>query len=273
MPAPPTSHTVNAHGLRLHYLDWGNDDLPPMLLLHGLQDCAGLWRSFAEGVRDSYHVVALDHRGHGDSPGATSYALEDYVREVGGVIDALGLCNVVLIGHSAGGKNAFIYTAEHPGDVAKLVITDMDPDAYNPGSVAMISRYKGESDEYDDLAGVVERLRSRQPGSTEDVLRANAVDLTTPAAGGRLRWKRHRDVVTQYDRPDAWAYLPRIDAPTLIVRGADSTLLTRDVAERMQQTIPNCRLAEIPDGGHWAHLESPDLYLRIVREFLDDAPE
>ena len=231
MPAPPTSHTVNAHGLRLHYLDWGNDDLPPMLLLHGLQDCAGLWRSFAEGVRDSYHVVALDHRGHGDSPRATSYALEDYVREVGGVIDALGLRNVVLIGHSAGGKNAFIYTAEHPGDVAKLVITDMDPDAYNPGSVAMISRYKGEADEYDGLAGVVERLRSRQPGSTEEVLRANAVDLTTPAADGRLQWKRHRDVVTQYDRPDAWAYLPRIGAPTLIVRGADSTLLTRDVAE------------------------------------------
>ena len=178
----------------------------------------------------------------------------------------------MLIGHSAGGKNAFIYTAEHPGDVAKLVITDMDPDAYNPGSVAMISRYKGESDEYDDLAGVVERLRSRQPGSTEEVLRANAVDLTTPAADGRLGWKRNRDVVTQYDRPDAWAYLPRISAPTLIVRGADSTLLTRDVAERMQRTIPDCCLAEIPDGGHWAHLERPDLYLRIVREFLDDAP-
>ena len=78
--------------------------------------------------------------------------------------------------------------------------------------------------------------------------------------------------MTQYDRPDAWDYLPRIGAPTLIVRGAESTLLTRDVAERMQRTILGCRLAEIPDGGHWAHLERPDLYLRIVREFLDDAP-
>ena len=175
----------------------------------------------------------------------------------------------MLIGHSAGAKNAFIHVAEHPERIAKLVITDMDPDAHNPGSAAMISRYKSESDEYADLDAVIERLRSRQPGSPAGLLRANAAALTKPATGSGVVWKRDRDVVTRYDRPDAWAYLPRVSVPTLIVRGAESTLLTGPVARRMREAIPDCHLVEIDGGGHWAHLESPEAYERAVLEFLE----
>ena len=81
MTTPPTEHTVNAHGLDLHYLDWGNPDAPPVLLLHGLQDSAALWGTFAESMCDDFHVIALDHRGHGDSPRAGTYQLADYVAE------------------------------------------------------------------------------------------------------------------------------------------------------------------------------------------------
>ena len=263
------SRWVEAHGLRLHYLDWGGDGAP-VLLLHGLQDCAGLWETLAAGIGGRYHVIALDARGHGDSPWAGSYRLADYVREAGAVIEALDLRDLALVGHSAGGKNAFVHVAEHPERIAKLVITDMDPDAHNPGSAAMISRYKSESDEYADLDAVVERLRSRQPGSPADVLLANAAALTKPASGGGLVWKRDRNVVTRYDRPDAWAYLPHISVPTLIVRGAESTLLTGPVARRMREAIPDCRLVEIDGGGHWAHLESPEAYERAVLDFLGD---
>ena len=270
------SRWVQAHGLHLHYLDWGNEGAPPVLLLHGLQDSAALWGTFAEGMRERFHVMALDHRGHGDSPRAESYALADYVRETAEVIEALDLRGLALMGHSAGSKNAFIHVAnqaadhaaDYPGRVSRLVITDMDPDSYNPGSVAMISRYKGEGDEYDDMAAVIERLRSRQPAASEAVMRASADALITPLPDGRLTWKRSRDIVTKYDRPDAWDYLPRVAVPTLIVRGADSPLLVHDVAVRMQAAIPDCRLVEIPGGGHWVHLERPDDYLRVVSEFL-----
>lgn len=265
---PPTSRFVNAHGLDLHCLDWGNASAPPLLLLHGLQDCAALWGTFAEAVRDDFHAVALDHRGHGDSPRADSYRLADYVAETHDAVRGLGLDKPALIGHSAGSKNAWLCIADNPGIASKLVITDMDPDSYNPGSVAMISRYKGESDEYESIEAVVERLRSRQPNSSDAELRRNADALAVGIGGGRYGWKRSRDVVTMYDRPDVWSRLPEVGAPTLIVRGAESTLLRRDVAERMQSAIPNCELVEIPGGGHWAHLEYPDVYAEIVREFL-----
>jgi len=270
MSTPPAQGFVRAHGLDLHYLDWGNPGAPPLLLLHGLQDSAALWATFAESMRGDYHVVALDHRGHGDSPRADSYRLADYVAETRDVAEGLGLAGATLIGQSAGSTNAWMCIAQHPGTAARLVITDMDPDSYNPGSVAMISRYKGESDLYPDFEAVVERLRSRQPNASDEELRRNAEALAKPADGGGYTWKRSRDVVTQYDRPDVWESLPGVGVPALIVRGADSTLLRHDVAVRMEAAIPDCRLVEIPGGGHWVHLEQPEAYAAAVRAFLQE---
>jgi pimeloyl-ACP methyl ester carboxylesterase len=272
MTETPESRWVEAHGLRLHLLDWGNPQLPPMLLLHGLQDSAHCWDQYAERVRDRYHVIALDHRGHGDSPWADTYHLEDYLTELAAVIEALGLDALVLIGHSAGGKNAFIHTSRHPERIAKLVIVEMDPDAVNPGSANMFVRYRSESDDYPDLAAVVERLRSRQPRSSEAVLEHDARHLTKASALGGLTWKRDRDLVVKYERPDAWAALPKIAVPTLIVRGADSPLLTAPVAARMDQAIPDSRLVAIPDAGHWVHLEQPERFAEAVDAFLETPP-
>jgi pimeloyl-ACP methyl ester carboxylesterase len=264
----PESKWIEAHGLRLHYLDWGSAELPPMLLLHGLQDAAHCWDQFAEAMRDRYHVIALDHRGHGDSAWAETYHLEDYLAELADVIERLDLRDLVLIGHSAGGKNAFIHTSRHPDRIAKLGIVEMDPDAVNPGSANMFVRYRSESDEYPDLPAVIERLHSRQPRSAEAVIEHDAVHLTKPAPDGGLTWKRDRDLVLKYERPDAWEYLPRIAVPTLIVRGADSPLLTAPVAARMRDAIPGSRLVEISDAGHWVHREQPEAFLDTVLEFL-----
>lgn len=264
----PTSGWVDANGLRLHYLDWGNPEAPDVLLLHGLQDCAALWATFASSIRDRYHVVALDHRGHGDSPRAGSYPISDYVTETADVVRGLGLSDVTLIGHSAGSKNAWMCIAQNPGLAKKLVITDMDPDSLNPGSVAMISRYKAEDDEYDSMDDVAARIQERQPNASDAETRYDAAVMTDIGVDGKLTWKRSRDVVTKYERPDAWDTLPRVGVPTLIIRGGDSTLLRADVAVRMAQVIPNCTLVEIPGGGHWVHLEQPEAYSRIVADFL-----
>ncbi len=80
----PESKWIEANGVRLHYVDWGGggggSDVSgakqPLLLVHGLQDCCRLWDFFARQVSDRYHVIALDHRGHGDSGWADSYGLE-----------------------------------------------------------------------------------------------------------------------------------------------------------------------------------------------------
>ncbi len=269
----PQDKTVLARGLNLHYLEWGGEGRQPMLLLHGLQDCAASWDFFAPRMTPWYRVLALDHRGHGDSPWDPdgSYKLADYVGELEAVIEALDLRNLVLIGHSAGAKNAFLYASEHSDRLDRLVVVDMDPDVYNPGSASMFQRYRTESDQWADLDAVVERLRSREPNASVETLRHHAAVLTREDPGGTRAWKRDRALVLGYERPDAWEVLDKIGCPTLLVRGANSPLLIHDVAVRMRVRIPNCQLAELGDAGHWCYDENPADFEKAVLGFLGKA--
>ncbi len=268
----PTSGHVEAGGVRLHYVDWGNRGAPAMVLLHGLQDCARSWDSFAASMSANYHVVALDHRGHGDSGRATSetYGLRHYVSDVHALVDHLGLRSITLVGHSAGGRNAFMFALDRPELVRALVIVDIDPDAVNPDSRQMFVRYNTESDEWESLDAVVERLRSRQPNSSEEMLAHQALHMTSELAGGRRAWKRDRALLAAYERPDLWAEWSRLRCPTLVLRGRQSELLTHEVAVRMREAVPGARLAELEGGAHWFYQEQPSDFEGAVRWFLDE---
>ena len=272
MPPQPQDGHLQVGELRLHYLRWGDASAPPMVLLHGLQDCARSWDVFASAMCQDYNVVALDHRGHGDSEWADRYPLDDYVEGVKAMVEALSLRDFVLVGHSAGGRNAFLYTVRHPEMVRALVIVDIDPDAANPESASMFQRYKAESDEWGSLDAVIERLRSRQPNSTDEMLAHQARHMTRPASSGKRVWKRDRRLVEAYERPDLWAEWSRIECPTLIARGRQSNLLTHEVAVRMREAIPRARLAELEGGGHWFYQELPGPFEATVRWFLANQP-
>ena len=274
MPPQPQDGHLQVGKLRLHYVQWGDASAPPMVLLHGLQDCARSWDVFASAMCHDYNVVALDHRGHGDSERAAPdrYRLDDYIEDVKALVEALSLRDIVLVGHSAGGRNAFLYTVRHPETVRALVIVDIDPDAANPESASMFRRYKAESDEWGSLDAVIERLRSRQPSSTDEMLAHQARHMTRPAPSGKRVWKRDRRLVEAYERPDLWAEWSRIECPTLIARGRQSNLLTHEVAVRMREAIPRARLAELEGGGHWFYQELPGPFEATVRWFLQAPP-
>jgi len=140
----PTSHFHVSQRLRLHYVDWGNEAAPAVVLVHGGRDHARNWDWVAHDLRRDYHVVAPDLRGHGDSGWAIGgmYAIADFVLDLANLIDALGgrrdlrptrsepqasevhpdgERQIVLIGHSLGGAVALMYTGIYPGRVRKLV--------------------------------------------------------------------------------------------------------------------------------------------------------
>ena len=274
---PPSSGRVSVGGLRLRYVDWGaaGDGAPVMVLLHGLQDCARSWDFFAASMRAEYRVVALDSRGHGDSDHSDSaaYGFRDYMADVEGLAAQLELRDITLVGHSAGGRYAFTFAAERPELVRALVVVDIDPDAVNADSRGMFARYNAESDEWESLETVVDRLRSRQPQSSEEMLAHQARCMTRELQGGRRAWRRDRRLLAAYERPDLWATWERVTAPTLIVRGRQSELLTHEVAVRMREelgrTNPHVRLAELEGGGHWFYQEAPGAFEAGVRWFLE----
>lgn len=278
----PLPVDFDAGGLRLRYWDWGQpatdegvgeDAAPTMLLLHGLQDCGRSWDAFAAAMRSDYRVIALDSRGHGDSEHSPSgaYGFRDYIADVDALARLLGLRDVALVGHSAGGRCAFAYAAARPEFARALIVVDIDPDAYNANSQGMFARYNVESDEWDSLDAVVERLRSRQPRSDGATLRRQALHMTRELPDGRRAWKRDRRLLAAYERPDLWDEWRRVSVPALILRGRQSGLLTHEVAVRMREANRNARLAELEGGGHWFYQESPWAFEAAARWFLDTA--
>ena len=272
----PTQRFLDANGIRLHYADWHapTPDAPVMVLLHGLQDCARSWDIFAAAIRSDYHVIALDHRGHGDSAHAApaAYGFRDYISDLESLVSHLELTDFTLVGHSAGARYAFVFAAERPELIRALVVVDIDPDAVNPDSQGMFVRYNTESDEWDSLHAVVERLRDRQPQSTDDMLLHQAQVMTHELPDGRRAWKRDRRLLAAYQRPDLWDEWRRIAVPTLIVRGRQSNLLTHEVAVRMREAITGkallVRLAELEGGGHWFYQEFPGAFEMTIRWFM-----
>jgi pimeloyl-ACP methyl ester carboxylesterase len=119
----PASHFYVSQRLRLHYVDWGNESKPLLLLVHGGRDHARSWDWVARELRPHYHVIAPDLRGHGDSAWAIGgmYTLSDFVLDVTQLLRALDRLPVTIIGHSLGAAVGLHYSGTFPEHVQKLV--------------------------------------------------------------------------------------------------------------------------------------------------------
>ncbi len=271
----PTDANFDHDGVRLHYVDWGPTGSPPMLLLHGLRDSARSFDEFAAAMRGDHHVVALDSRGHGDSEwaGSGAYRFEDLVSDVGATVDYLSATrgrDLVLVGHSAGGRYAWAYAIEHPEVVRALVIVDIDPDPINPQTQRDFATFDAEPFVWDSLDPVIEKLRNRPMFATDDMVRRQAEAITRDHPAGGLVWKSDPLVMDEYERPDLWSSWSRIKCPTLIVRGRKSTLLTHETAVKMREALPKnqVRLTELENAAHWLYQDTPEAFEATVRWFL-----
>ncbi|GAG08490.1 unnamed protein product, partial [marine sediment metagenome] len=119
----PSSSFYISQRLKLHYVDWGNEAAPPLLLIHGGRDHARSWDWVARDLRRDFHVIAPDLRGHGDSAWAVGgmYSQSEFVLDVTQLVEALQLPPLTVIGHSLGGSVALQFTGTYPQCVSKLV--------------------------------------------------------------------------------------------------------------------------------------------------------
>ena len=124
---------ITVNGLKIHYLDWGNDGKQPFLMLHGIGRVAHSFDHIAPRFAASYHVMAIDMRGHGDSDWSpeAAYLVEDYVKDIEAIAEKLNLRNIVLLGNSTGGRVVQVYAGMHPERVARLISEDVGPERTN----------------------------------------------------------------------------------------------------------------------------------------------
>ena len=264
----PLDRDVTVNGLRLHVLDWGGRSRQPLLLLHGFTGHAHAWDTLSIALQPHFHVYALDQRGHGDSDPADVYNPVVAFDDITGVVDQLGLSPVILIGLSMGGRNAMYFTAKRPQSVAKLVIVDIGPEISARASAP--STGPAEPDTWESIEQAAQHLFRANPYPGIHYYRWVVSHSLRARDDGALVWKWHPTVKTRRSQADVdwWALLRSIQAPTLVLRGAESPILDRDVAERMGKELPRGKFVEIPRAVHTLHEDNPDAVLAALKEFL-----
>ena len=273
----PQDKFVNANGMRFHYLEWGNPDNPPMLLLHGFAQTCHSWDFVALGFSDNYRVIVLDQRGHGDSDWASDgdYSPETQQKDISGVVNELGLENFVLMGLSMGGRNSFTYAANNSGKVKALVVVDAAPQNMQQGT-QNIRSFVQQDDELDSVDAFVERVLQYNPRRDPQQVRGSIMHNIKELPSGKWTWKYDRALRSPGRRmgSDAetekrlWGYIESLQCPTLLVRGGASDIVAMDTADRMHQAIPNSRIATIEGAGHLVMGDSPSGFQSAVTDFL-----
>lgn len=275
-PALPEDRFFDANGFRLHALDWGNDDLPPIVLLHGFAQQAHSWDFVALGIRDLCHVISLDLRGHGDSgwPEAPDYRISDYAGDLQAVLSTLKSPPIVC-GLSLGGRVSFVHAAEHPRSLRGLVVVDVGPAIARAGRdrIRRFVESRHAFDSFDDLVTyTMQYTRSRRTveqvrGSLRNAARALPDGSWTWKYDPRLRDRRPADPSNTEER--MWSALEQITCPTLIVRGGESDILSDDVARKMVSVVPGSQFAVVEGAGHLVPGDRPARFVAVLRPFLE----
>ena len=283
----PTEHTAKVNGIDFHYLDWGNDHLPHVVLLHGGALTAHTWDMACLLLRDRYHIVAPDQRGHGDTGWTPEDQLGDNSDLMGEdtqqFIDHLGFDRLSLVGMSMGGMNAIRYAAQHQDRLDALCIVDIAPETMRSGIVEM-EQFRYDTETMDRFEDFLDRAQKMVPHRARAHLAYSLLHSLKPTEEGRWTWKQDNRGRRAADAPqlskeamqaafasraDAmWDDLKAIETPTLLMRGGDSNVLALDAAQRVAETMPDCRLVEIPGAGHRVQGDNPKDFAKQLDAFL-----
>ncbi|HEX7210832.1 MAG TPA: alpha/beta hydrolase [Propionibacteriaceae bacterium] len=216
-------------GPTVNYREWGRPDGAVVLLLHGLTVSGRSWQNVAPVLAENFRVVAPDARGHGGSQWMRDYSFELMRDDVVKLMEQLGILAAIVIGHSMGALTAYELAATRPELIRLLVLEEMPPpDPANPPQP--IPQRRDPSASYDWRAVIaVNRWRNAPP-------------------------------------PDWWELASKIQANTLVLGAADSSLRQSRV-EELSRRIPNATFATM-NCTHDGHEERPSEFLIPVQPFI-----
>ena len=286
----PTSRIYFSQRLRLHYVDWGNPTAPPLLLVHGGRDHCRNWDWIAQRLRQDWHIIAPDLRGHGDSQWTQDgdYAMAGYIYDLAQLIHQQELAPVTIVAHSLGGNIALRYTGMYPETVRKLVAIE----GLGPSPKAFAERFakpldvrlRAWVDEQRGLAGrlprryaTIEDAFKRMQDENKHLSPEQARHLTQHGVNqnedGTYSWKFDNYVrsrlpydLTVAEIQELWS---KITCPTLLVYGKESWASNPAEDGRAAHFSPGvAKVVMMDDAGHWVHHDQLDAFMAILKDFL-----
>lgn len=249
---------------------------PGLLLLHGFTGSTTTWAPAEPWLASKYRTVAIDLLGHGRSDvpvNARRYSVEQTTLDLIGLLDAIGIRRVGILGYSLGGRLALSLAAKAPERVSALILESTSP------GLRDVDARKARAEQDDRLAGTLEQdglepfvdrwetmplfdSQRRLPATVRAAVRAQRLEHNPLGLANSLRGAGQGMQAPMHER------LPHLRVPTLLIVGAlDSAYCA--LGREMNRLIPTSKLVVVQNAGHAVHLEQPETFYRAVLEFLE----
>ena len=268
---------IEANGLQFHVRDEGTGT--PIVLLHGFPDTGDLWRNQMTGlVKQGFRAIVPDLRGRGRSSkplNVSDYRLSAIVRDVTGIMDAVGVQRAHVVGHDWGAAVAWVVAAFAPERVDRLVVisvgapgTGAKPtvEALQKGWYRLLFLFEGDAEELIQRDNwYVFRLMLAGAKDTEAYVKAlSEPGALTPA----LNWYRANLPVQAILGRTGGPQLPKIKADTLGIWSTGDLYLSEDAMTRSAPRVEGRWRYERFEGSHWVPLDEPHRLNQLLLEFL-----
>jgi N-formylmaleamate deformylase len=257
---PAQSRWVRSGDLRLHVLDYGGDGVP-LVVLPGITSPAITMDFVARELTDLVRPIVMDVRGRGLSDSGKSYTLDDYADDAAAVLD--GLDRPLLLGHSMGARIAAVVAARGVPLRGTVLV---DPPMSGPGRGPYPTT----------LEAFLGQLEQARRGTDADEVARSWPRWPRREQELRARWLSSCDTEAiaathaGFESEDFFATWPRVPAPTVLLYGGESPVVTAAGAAEAAAANPAARLVEVPGAGHMVFWDEPEAGRRLLREILSN---
>jgi len=250
--------------MKLYYREMGEGQ--PLMILHGLFGFSDNWQTQAKKFSEYYRVILVDLRNHGHSPWSSDFSYPIMVEDLVNLFQKLELQQVILLGHSMGGKVAMHFAQKHAHYLEKLIVVDMGVKSY-----PMHHQHILEAFNRIDLTRMSARSEAeqilKQFIDSEGVRQFLLKNLYWKEKG-KLSWRVNFPVL-EAAMPEILSALPQAEVfiSTLFIRGTLSNYILDEDVSAIEQIFPDSSLESIQNAGHWVHAEAPDAFVDCVLGF------
>ncbi len=276
-PSEPRDGDLIVNGIRLHFLDWGGDGAP-IVLLHATGFLGRIYRPITQALTAIGHVYSFDQRGHGDSerPRNDIYGWDLTAGDLEGFILAMGFKDVRAIGHSAGATAIGVVASGRPDLISRAMLVEpvifdlADPAVSRPSE--MYARTLKRKRTFDTVEAMFQNFEHKPPYNTwrKEILRDYCERGTFIDATGKRALKCHPEVEAEIYATsrnfDGLGYIMRCNALLLVLFGERSDAPGLALAPRL--AAENRRVEIVPGTTHFIPMEEPELTARMAVEFL-----
>ncbi len=241
----------------------------PLLILHGYFGMGDNWKSQANKLAEKYEVHLIDQRNHGRSFHSDDFDYELLVEDLNAYIEYHQLEEVVLLGHSMGGKTAMLFAVNYPEKIKALIVADISPRSYPPHHHEILEALNAVDFSKITLRTEVDDVLKNY--ISEEGVRQFLLKNVFRETKTTLNFRFNLESLTENNNEvgEGLPAFTEYDGPVLFLRGANSGYIAKEDEALIKAHFSKAEIISIKNAGHWLHAENPVDFLAELSAFLN----